>query len=410
MSRARHIVHAACGMLVVLALISLAPPVQAQPITPQAALVRVLTAPQEQTAWFAPAFLARVSVPQVQALVQSVKAQLGPYQSVTPQADGSYLVGFQRGTIRARIHLDGQGRIDGLLFSNLQFISVSRSAALQGLQRLPGQVSLLVLANGTPLLSVAPSVAPGRLLAVGSAFKLAVLAALQQRINTGQLSWTQQVTLRAQDKSLPSGVLQTRPDGSRYTVADLARYMIAISDNTAADLLIHLVGRAAIAPFIPERDRPILTTRELFVLKDPANKGLRERYLAAARPAARLAILAQVDQLPLPSLRVLVPLLVKGPVAPRIEWFFSVRQLCGLMARVQRLPQMSINPGVANPAEWTHVAFKGGSESGVINLTTMATAHNGVTYCVSATWNNTALLDAGRFEALYSSVLQSLPH
>ena len=408
MSGARHLLHLACGLLVVLALISLAPreSVQAQSITPQAALVRVLTAPQERSTWFAPAFLARVNVTQVQAVVQSVKAQFGPYKSVTPQPDGSYLVRFQRGTIRARIHLDGQGRIDGLLFTNPQFIYVSRSAALQGLQRLPGQISLLVLANGTPLLSVAP----GRVLAVGSAFKLAVLAALQQRINARRLSWTQQVTLRAQDKSLPSGVLQTRPNGSRYTVAELARYMIAIGDNTAADLLIHLVGRAAIAPLIPERDRPILTTRELFVLKDPANKGLRERYLAAATPAARLAILAQVDQLPLPSLRVLVPLFARGPVAPQIEYFFNVRQLCGLMARVQQLPQMSINPGVADPAEWTHVAFKGGSEPGVLNLTTMATSHNGVTYCVSATWNNAALLDNGRFEALYSSVLHSLAH
>jgi beta-lactamase class A len=408
MSRARHVLHPACGMLIVLALMSIGPrePVQAQPITPQAALVRVLTAPQERSTWFAPAFLARVTVTQVQAVVQNVKAQFGPYQSVTPQPDGSYLVRFQRGTIRARIHLDGQGRIDGLLFTNPQFIYVSRSAALQGLRRLPGQISLLVLANGAPLLTMAP----GRALAVGSAFKLAVLAALQQRINAGQLSWTQKVTLRAQDKSLPSGVLQTRPNGSRYTVADLARYMISISDNTAADLLIHLVGRAAIDPLIPERDRSILTTHELFVLKAPANKGLRERYLAAASPATRLAILAQVDQLPLPSLRVLVPLFSKGPVAPRIEWFFSVRQLCGLMARVQQLPQMSINPGVANPAEWTHVAFKGGSEPGVLNLTTMAMARNGVTYCVSATWNNTALLDDGHFEALYSSVLHSLPH
>jgi beta-lactamase class A len=250
--------------------------------------------------------------------------------------------------------------------------------------------------------------APGRALAVGSAFKLAVLAALQQRIKAGLLLWTQKVTLRTQDKSLPSGVLQTRPGGSRYTVIDLARYMIAISDNTAADMLIHLVGRPAIAPLIPARDRPILTTRELFMLKDPANIGLRERYLAAPSPVARLAILAQVDQLPLPSLRALVPLFSKGPVAPRIEWFFSVRQLCSLMAQVQRLPQMSINSGVANPVEWTHVAFKGGSEPGVLNLTTMATARNGVTYCVSATWNNAALLDNGRFEALYSSVLHSL--
>jgi beta-lactamase class A len=395
-------------MLVVLVLMSVSPrePVQAQTITPQAALVRVLMAPHERSNWFAPAFLAQVSVAQVEAAVAGLKAAFGPYKSVTPQPGGSYLARFQRGTIRARIHLDAQGRVDGLLFTNPQFIYVSRSAALQGLRRLPGQISLLVLANGAPLLTMTP----GRALAVGSTFKLAVLAALQRRINAGQLSWTQKVTLRAQDKSLPSGVLQTRPDGSRYTVADLARYMISISDNTAADLLIHLVGRAAIDPLIPARDRPILTTRELFVLKDPANKGLRERYLAAVSPAARLAMLTQVDRLPLPSLRVLVPLFAKGPVAPRIEYFFSTRQLCGLMAQVQRLPQMSINPGVANPAEWTHVAFKGGSEPGVINLTTMATARNGVTYCVAATWNNTALLDNGRFEALYSSVLHSLPH
>lgn len=251
------------------------------------------------------------------------------------------------------------------------------------------------------------AVDPDRPLAVGSAFKLSVLAALQRRIKAGQLSWTQMVTLHAEDKSLPSGVLQTKPDGSRYSVADLARYMISVSDNTAADLLIHLVGRAAIAPLIPARDRPILTTREAFVLKDPARQGLRDRYLAAG-PTERLAILAQADRLPLPSLQTLGPLLAKGPVSPEVEWFFSARQLCGLIGQVRQLPQMSVNPGVANPAEWAHVAFKGGSEPGVINLTTLVTAHNTATSCVSATWNNTATLDEGRFESLYSSLLHSL--
>jgi hypothetical protein len=64
----------------------------------------------------------------VQAVVQSLKAQFGPYQGVTPQPDGAYLVRFQRGMVRARIHLDGQGRLDGLHFTSPQFIYVSRSA------------------------------------------------------------------------------------------------------------------------------------------------------------------------------------------------------------------------------------------------------------------------------------------
>jgi len=377
---------------------------RAQSITPEAALVRVLTAPREQSAWFAPAFLAQVSAARIEQVVAGVKARFGPYQAVASRPDGSYLVTFARGTVQAQIHLDGQGRIDGLLFTKPQFMYVSRSAALQGLRALPGRVSLLVTSGGADKLAIDPD----RALAVGSTFKLAVLAALQQQVKARALSWTRQVTLHARDKSLPSGVLQAKPDGSRYSVADLARYMISVSDNTAADLLIRLVGRPAIDPLIPTRDRPILTTHEAFVLKDPANSALRDRYLAATGPAGRLPVLARADRLPFPSLRILGPLLAKGPVSPRIEWFFSARQLCTLIGRVQTLPQMSVNPGVADPSDWARVAYKGGSEPGVINLTTLVTAHNGTSYCVSATWNNSALLDEGRFESLYSSLLHSL--
>ena len=69
---------------------------------------------------------------------------------------------------------------------------------------------------------------------------------------------------------------------------------------------------------------------------------------------------------------------------------------------------MHVNPGVADPKDWQSVAYKGGSEAGVLNLTTMVTARGGATYCVSATWNNTALLDELRFESLYGSLLRAL--
>ncbi len=261
MSRTRRSICLPLGLLflVIAATVPGGPRIRAhaQTITPRAALVRVLSAPREQPGWFAPLFLAQVSVAQVEQGIAGVKAQFGPYKGVAPRPDGSYLVTFARGSVQAQIHLDGQGRIDGLLFTKPRFTYVSRAVAFQGLRALPGQVSLLVTADGAPLTSLDPD----RSLAVGSAFKLAVLTALQGRIKAGELSWTQQVTLHASDKSLPGGVLQTKPDGSRYTVADLARYMISISDNTAADLLIRLVGRPAIDPLIPARDRPILTTR-----------------------------------------------------------------------------------------------------------------------------------------------------
>jgi len=374
-------------------------------ITPEAALARLFTASRLRKEWFAPVVLAQVSVAQLQQIVDGVKAKVGAYRSIAAHADGSYTVTFTGGTVQAQIHLDGRGRIDGLLFTSIQQTHVSRSAALAQMSRLPGHVSLLVTSNGASVLSLDPD----RSLAVGSTFKLAVLTAIQNRIRAGRLHWSDMIALRDGDKSLPSGTLQTRPAGSRYSVSDLAAGMISISDNTAANVLIRVAGRAAIDPLIPARDRPILTTRELFILKDPDNRDLVRRYLAASTPSQRLIVLDAVDRRPLPALRVLGPLLARGPVVPQIEYFFSTRQLCGLMDGVSRLPQMSLNPGpgVTSPSDWTHVAFKGGSDAGVLNLTTEVTAHSGVTYCVSATWNNSHLLDDIRFFSLYGSILES---
>ncbi len=91
-----------------------------------------------------------------------------------------------------------------------------------------------------------------------------------------------------------------------------------------------------------------------------------------------------------------------------MEWFFSARQLCELIGQVHNLPAQHRDPDVADVRQWASVVFKGGSEPGLLNLTTQVTARTGTTYCVSATWNRAAPLDEGQFEALYSSLLQGL--
>jgi hypothetical protein len=104
-----------------------------------------------------------------------------------------------------------------------------------------------------------------------------------------------------------------------------------------------------------------------------------------------------------------VDIFAGGPVAIDVEWFFSTRELCDLMRRVQALPMMSLNPGLANPADWQRVAFKGGSEPGVLNLTTWLLGRDGRQFCVSATWNNPqARLDESQFFLLYTSLLGTL--
>ena len=95
-------------------------PVRAASLSPQAALVRVFTVTPIQPAWFAPSFLAAISVAQVTQGIEGIKAQVGPYRSVTKRSDGSFLVRLKSGTASAQISLDTAGRITGLEITNVQ--------------------------------------------------------------------------------------------------------------------------------------------------------------------------------------------------------------------------------------------------------------------------------------------------
>ena len=214
--------------------------------------------------------------------------------------------------------------------------------------------------------------------------------------------WESIIRLQERNKSLPSGELQNWPDGSPVDVFSLAAIMISESDNTAADTLLAYVGRRSVEAFAP-RDRPFLSTRDAFILKDPNRADMLKRYRAADK-SERRSLLKQIDALPLPD----VSIFSGDPLATDVEWFFSTRELCDLMRSVEVLPLMSINPGVAEASDWKRVAYKGGSEPGVLNLTTWLVAKNGKNYCVSATWNNDKPLDETKFFGLYKSLLANL--
>ncbi len=138
------------------------------------------------------------------------------------------------------------------------------------------------------------------------------------------------------------------------------------------------------------------------MLKTPANEALLTSFRAGDE-AQRRALLPELAARPLPTLNAYPD----TPTALDVEWFFSARELCALMARVEQLPLMSINPGVAERSSWDHIAFKGGSEPGVLNATTWL-VRGSHRYCVAATWNATTLLTASRFMSLYSGVLSAL--
>ena len=379
-----------------------------RPVEPTEILSRLFTEPELQRVWFADSFLAQISLAEISQIIQGIEGSLGQYQSIEDVPNG-FVLTFERGTVPAHIAANERSQITGLLFETPQLSAVSIEDAIAAFQDLPGKVHLLATRNGEEVAALNAE----QPLAVGSTFKLWVLKALLQQIESGQRQWDDVVELREEWKSLPSGFLQSWPEGSQLTLESLAALMISQSDNTATDHLLRIVGREAVEALLPngrsdekpneksDRNRPFLTTREAFVLKDPANTRILQRW---RRSKEKSTLLSPIAALPLPS----VGIFNSGPVATDVEWFFSASELCEAMSEVAELPLMSINPGLLDPTRWEKVSFKGGSEPGVQNLTTHIVDNNNQQICVSATWNNDAALDEIQFATLYRGLVESV--
>jgi len=225
---------------------------------------------------------------------------------------------------------------------------------------------------------------PDKLLGVGSSFKLYVLKALAAEVLHGKRSWRDIVELRDVDQSISSTDYKDWPDGAPVSLFGLAASMISKSDNTATDALIRVVGRDAIEKVLPSsRNIPFMSTRDFFILKSHGNEELLEKYRKCTDTDERRKVLASFAELPLPKPEDFPA----EPTAHDIEWLFSARELCTAIDDVHSLAVVKINPGLAKKEEWDDIAYKGGSEPGVTNLTTRVRKGRHA-FCISATWNS----------------------
>jgi len=193
---------------------------------------------------------------------------------------------------------------------------------------------------------------PGTPAPLAAAFKLYVLDALAEAVAAGKVGWNQPLTVTAPLKSLPPGELQDEPDGTRVSVLDTAAAMTSLSDNTATDMLISLVGRSAVEAALtrtgmadPALDRPFLTTREIFTLKLDQWPALAERYLAADQAGRRALLASTVDRAPLPAVAA-----AGAWIAPRavnsLEYFASASDISRVYASLAALAR---RPGPDRP-------------------------------------------------------------
>lgn len=292
--------------------------------------------------------------------------------------------------------------------------------------------SSLVIFRLTPEGELAPvhRFNPDERLAIGSTFKLWVLGALAESIRAGEHAWSDNLMIEDAHRSLPSGVMQDLAHGAERPIEEFARQMISISDNTATDHLLSLVGRERVEAFMrptvaaPERNLPFLSTREIFLLKLSEDETLMQRY-ASADVEGRRRILEEEVAGKAPNI-----MMAGGWTGPRaidsIEWFATGPELCRLLVRLWKMSDedglepmrgvLGLNNGLGlSDEKWTRTAFKGGSEPGVMSLTWVLQRAaqpgevEGPIFAVSMTANNPgAMLDDMRLVGLAQRIMERL--
>ena len=324
--------------------------------------------------------LAQVPVQQLILILKQYKSVLGELLEVSGSG-GNYTLHFAGGSAPGQLYLNEEDKIIGLWLGHWTLYDDDFTAILEEFKTLEGKVSVAVIRNNEE--DVFLYNAEERL-AVGSSFKLYVLKAVYEAVERGELDFDTVVQLEEKDRSLPSGILQDWPAGIPVTVKTLTNLMISISDNTATDNLIGLVGREKVEGLANERNIPFLKTNELFKLKYAADSGLQEKYLKGSIEEKRDVLPALAD------LKVNVSDIVTSPLLiNELEWFFSTRELCSIIYELRDADELRINPGLADSEEWYLAAYKGGSEPGVLQYTHLLQKEaGGDFYAVSATINN----------------------
>ncbi len=429
-------------LLTSLAAMLLATPVSAQtppvtPVTPAPAfearaaeMVRILAGTGDYATFFTPAFQAAVPVAAFAPVNVQLTAAYGKPVALaglvltTPYA-GKVRVRYEKATLEFSVVVDPAEphQVDGLRVLGPVAAEKTLGDVTSALNRLPGSLgyAFAKLGDGSPALSIQHNA--DRALAVGSAFKLVILAELVRATKAGERTWDDLVTLDG--RVLPAGGYTMKPKGTKVTVRELATQMISISDNSATDILLFALGREKVEAMLPvvgvtpdPRNIPYLSTLEAFKLKWLDNGTLGDRYHALDDAGQRRMLAGEVLTADI------APLISMGP-APRlpsqidrIEWFFTPADGVRLMDWLRRNTEdangadaralLSKNPGIPiDKAQYAWTGFKGGSEPGVINLTLLLQGIDGQWYAVAASWNDiTQPLAEMRFVELMTALVK----
>ncbi len=310
-------------------------------------------------------------------------------------SSGSYLV--------ISFSLDNEQLINSLLIIDAVLPSVvinSWSDAISRLNTFDGNTALTI----SHFDGSSKELRSNEMQPLGSGFKLYILSALADAVTEGVFHWQDQFPITEKWKSLPSGIMQTWPNGQMVSLYDYAEYMIKYSDNTAADHLLNIVGRKQVEQQLRLlkndfvlKNTPFLSTAEMFKLKWAAPLDMIHSFIEGTEAQRRFIVDESIAQINLDKVGTNGVSIEKPAYIREIEWFGSTNNLCSAMrvlrdknsVEVSKILSQSvpfINIGATS--HWKYGGYKGGSEPGVLTMTYLLQSQSSEWGCVSIAWHN----------------------
>ena len=371
--------------------------------------------------FFDPRFLSKVaSAAQMKAFAEDVVAQFGVPQKIienrkTGETVTTLKIQFEKAMMIVDVSIDSAppNKVIGFRIAPEQPVVKNDSLAKidAELAALPGRVGYVLQSIGEDgKRSVVAGHATEEQFAIGSIFKLYILAELAAQIDAGQRKWSDTIPLTRRSFSSPA--TQSLSLGTPVTLEQLATWMISVSDNASSDELLFLLGRDRVEARVglvghsaPEKMLPFLSTVEAFLLKSDY-KGARAKYEAANEEKQRALLKRKISGIGFEKINI-ANLIAKPASIDTIEWFASPSDVVLLMDHLRTMQNptvleiMAKGVAPATAKKWKYVGSKGGSELGVVAMSFLAQAPSGGWHIVTGSWNNNAqAVDENKFIGL----------
>ena len=342
---------------------------------------------------FDPSWLSQITAEQTRDFIQSIRtdypsAQVVDVVAVTPVSLNVVIQGQDANAFRSFLNLqarysEGQKIVTfGVNFygGTLQFPedqNLSLSQAADKFTTLAADTGVLIAYidddnQCQPIIERNAS----DLRATGSIFKAWVLGGLAEAIDNGTVDINQNVSLVSSERVFGGSVINREPDGTIFPLQELGQMMMAISDNTATDLVHETVGRSAIDTYIDDSGvddanvlKPLLSVNEQFHLFFSFNLNTALQFVNGTEAFQQQFIdntivpLGAVNSFPFNN----ESLLTAG------SWRASPMDICANMARLRMYDKGTDARRVVDDAygsqtaqsevrnKWDRVWYKGGS-------------------------------------------------